>query len=281
MRTRLIAGLLMAGALVGAAYGLSPAIIALLCAAVGGRALAEFYRLLGHAGIPSYRILGVIGGVAVILSNLGLPGLPAGLDDGALALFAAMFALFVRQFGLKNNPRPLETLAGSLMGLLYVAFQVGFFVRLLNFDASGQGRWLLLYLIFVVKFNDVGAFFIGCTIGRHRMVPRISPAKSWEGFAGGLLTAVAVSLVIQWVGEGWLGPVRFTRRDAVLLALLLSVVGVLGDLMESQLKRAAGMKDAGRLIAGMGGMLDVVDSLLPAAPVLYFYLKVVMHAGGG
>jgi phosphatidate cytidylyltransferase len=132
---------------------------------------------------------------------------------------------------------------------------------------------MLIYMIMVVKVSDIGAYFVGCRYGRHKLFPRVSPAKSWEGTLGGLLSAVAMSVAIFFIFGGTLGPVRLRLTDAIILGVLLAVCGIFGDLLESLMKRAAGLKDSGTLIAGMGGVLDVIDSLLPAAPALYFYAR--------
>ncbi|MCX7009821.1 MAG: phosphatidate cytidylyltransferase, partial [Kiritimatiellaeota bacterium] len=131
--------------------------------------------------------------------------------------------------------------------------------------------WLILYLLLVVKLSDTGAYFVGCTIGHHKLVPRISPKKTWEGFFGGLAFALVASLLWWHFSGGRLGPLAFPLPHAIGLALLLALMGVLGDLAESILKRAANVKDSASYIQGMGGVLDVLDSLLLAAPTLYIY----------
>jgi phosphatidate cytidylyltransferase len=201
-------------------------------------------------------------------------------DSEVLSLAVAFGILFVRQFFARENPKPLETLAGTLLGIFYICIPMIFFMRILTAWGGLDGRWVLLYMILVVKITDVGAFFIGCAVGRHKLIPRISPNKSWEGVLGGVVAGVAASVGIWSATGGHIGPLPLRWGDAVALGFLLSVAGVLGDLAESMLKRAAAMKDSGRMIAGMGGLLDVIDSLLPAAPIVYFYVRHIMtHAG--
>jgi len=115
-------------------------------------------------------------------------------------------------------------------------------------------------------------------MGRHKLIPRISPAKTWEGCAGGVLSSMLVSVIFAWVTGGNLGPVTLSIAHAAIMGILLGVIGIIGDLAESLLKRAADIKDSGHLLKGMGGMLDVLDSLLFAAPVAYAFARFVLPA---
>jgi phosphatidate cytidylyltransferase len=139
------------------------------------------------------------------------------------------------------------------------------------------GRMMVLYLIAVVKISDVGAFFTGRSLGKHKLFPRLSPKKTWEGLAGGVLSSLGMSLAFYWFTNGALGKVAFGLHDAIILGLILPIVAVIGDLFESLLKRAAGVKDSGAIIPGMGGVLDVLDSLMFGAPVLYAYVTLFLR----
>ena len=140
-----------------------------------------------------------------------------------------------------------------------------------------EGKYYLLYFILVTKFSDTGAYAVGSLIGRHKMIPRISPGKTWEGFRRRDCVLDAASLVFvhflggQMAGMNWL--------HAVILGIVLSVTAVIGDLIESLFKREAGVKDSGRFFPGIGGILDLLDSLLFNAPIMYLYLRhVLTHA---
>jgi phosphatidate cytidylyltransferase len=124
-----------------------------------------------------------------------------------------------------------------------------------------------MLLLTTIMTGDSAALFVGTAVGRHKMAPRISPGKTWEGLAGGLAGSVAGALVVRQVALRWL-----PLSHAVVLALLVALAGTAGDLAESLLKRWAGVKDSGALFPGHGGMLDRLDSLLMGAPVLYYYL---------
>ena len=128
---------------------------------------------------------------------------------------------------------------------------------------------LVLFYVFIIWANDVFAYLVGMSIGKHRLCERLSPKKSWEGFFGGIIGAVAMGLVAAYVQDGnywvWAG-----------LALVAAVTGVLGDLVESMFKRAAGVKDSGTLIPGHGGVLDRFDAMLLSAPFVFVYMLFVM-----
>jgi len=142
----------------------------------------------------------------------------------------------------------------------------------INF-ASAYGRYFVMSLVVVTKFTDIGAYLIGSTLGRHKMIPRISPKKTWEGTAGGIIFAMASSVLALHFMPTTLGAYGLTMPHAVILGLLLGAAAVVGDLAESLIKREAGVKDSGTILPGHGGALDLVDSLLFTAPLLYVYLR--------
>ncbi len=277
LKHRLRSGFLMGGALIAAAMFAPPWAAVSIVAVLGALALWEYYALLDAAEHPSFRIVGTLCGLLIVVAPAA--GEVRGMDLGLLSLFVGAFAVFIRMFWRRTTARWMDMLSGTLLGLIYVAFLMSFFVRVLRFGDTihGEGRWLLLYAIVVVKCCDIGAYFTGCAFGRHKLIPHISPGKSWEGLVGGVATSLAVSLGAFFLFDGRVGPVTLRLADAVALGLLLAGMGVVGDLAESVLKRAVGVKDSGRMIAGMGGLLDVLDSLLLAIPALYFYARLFLE----
>jgi phosphatidate cytidylyltransferase len=295
---RIGSGLLLGGLALAALF-LLPSVaglLAILTLAILGA--LEFYALQNHAGIPAFRILGSIAGAGILLMVYTALNAAAFLPlDWAVALNGdempgavlclIMLALCVRQFPQKNNQHPLPTIACTLFGVMYVPFLMTYFLQLaFMWDPAGPldpigptARPLLLYLLIVVKCSDMGAFFVGSACGRHKLFPRISPGKTWEGLAGGLAASLLASFAFYLLlphpvsGQVAFGQLLLTRTDIGVLGLLLGAVGVAGDLVESLMKRAAGIKDSGILVPGMGGVLDVLDSLLFAAPVLYYYVR--------
>jgi len=173
----------------------------------------------------------------------------------------------------KNQSQSLAKLMGSFLTIAYVAGLMQFmFLLLIAGRGEEDGRSLLLYAILVIKFTDIGAYFIGSSIGKHKMIPTISPAKTWEGVIGGVVIATGVSSLLLFLYNYQLSGISFSWVDGLVLGFGLAVVGVVGDLVESMLKRAAGVKDSGSWLKGMGGILDVLDSLIFALPLLYIYI---------
>jgi phosphatidate cytidylyltransferase len=261
----------------------------LLLVAICAMAQLEFYRLLNLPGIPVFRWLGVLVGAGMVTATYFTMGLSPEQSVDALTwehfvLCLGMLAVFFRQFPQRNNTQPLATIACTLLGILYVPYLFNYFTRLVytweygphDMRVSDTGRHLVFYLVLVVKSTDVGAFFVGSAIGKHKLFPRLSPRKTWEGFAGGLVCALIASIIYVLVADGAFGVLKVSMLDAVILGVLLSLVGMAGDMFESLLKRASGSKDSGAAVPGMGGLLDVLDSLLFGAPVLYFYARFVL-----
>jgi phosphatidate cytidylyltransferase len=162
---------------------------------------------------------------------------------------------------------------------MYVPWLLNF-IQKINFYpfASGSpadaGKYFLLYFILITKFSDMGAYVVGSLIGRHKMIPRISPGKTWEGFAGAIVVSTAASVAFaHFFGANMVG---MTLLNAAILGVILSVTAVIGDLIESLFKREAGVKDSGKLFPGIGGILDLLDSLLFNAPIMYLYLRHVL-----
>jgi phosphatidate cytidylyltransferase len=282
LKQRLLSGVAMVAAVLLAAYFMPGLGILAILLIVVTLAMNEFYALLTHAGIPSFRVVGASIALALIAATWTAlePG-PTGAARAArweqVVLAASLLAVFVRQFPQKHNAQPLATLGCTLLGVWYVAYLFNFFTWLLfAWEPTGAwrpigdtGRLLVFYLVAVVKMSDTGAYLVGSRLGRHKLIPRISPGKSWEGLGGGFLFGILTSLAFQALVGGRVGVLTMGVGDAVALGAALSAIGVVGDLFESLLKRAAGIKDASAVLPGMGGVLDVLDSLLLTAPVLY------------
>ena len=174
--------------------------------------------------------------------------------------------------------------AASVFAFTYIALPLGMLVQLRQ---QWAGAFLLLYLLLVVWAGDIFAYFVGKSIGRHLMAPRISPKKTWEGAAASVLASVGVgwllfghaeqiSLALLHAGlitraSGMYGSEVPAMGPVILLTIILNVAAQLGDLVESLIKRGAGVKDSGAILPGHGGMLDRIDALLFAAPVLWYY----------
>lgn len=276
LRDRLQSGLLMGGALISAVFFLPMPWVLPVLLLIAFLGLMEFYALLDASRIPHFKVIGVAGGLSLLAASWFALRTDAAWRNEVevVVLFITTALVLLRQIYCQQGDRPWDSMASTLFGVLYVAFLFNFILKLLvGWGPDQHGKMLILYLVLVVKLTDVGAFFIGCAIGRHKLIPRVSPKKTWEGLAGGLLSGLAASLLFVHLGHGHVGPFDFNLTDAIVLGLLLPVAGVMGDLIESVLKRAAGVKDSGSFIQGMGGVLDVIDSLLFTAPLLYIYTR--------
>ncbi len=251
----------------------------------------EFYGMLRLRGYEAEEHLGVLAGLgwltlAYIYPPDALERMSPRFDPEMMLITAFVFMLMARVMFSGGAKKPVERIGVTLLGFFYLPFMLSFFVRLAQWGARGfceipacrTGIFLAAFVALVVKIGDVGAFGIGTAFGRHRMCPGISPKKSWEGFAGGLVSSVAAALVTVWLARRFAcipgGPLESMGVFTVIaIALALALTGVLGDLFESMFKRSAEIKDsAGLLPGGMGGILDMFDSLIFAPAVLYWFL---------
>jgi len=204
-------------------------------------------------------------------------GLPAFADPWQpvlLMLALVSMCAFLHEMYHRSAERDrIPKIAFTLFAFVYLGLFPSFLLRLRWIDAAIDaefGAWLLALVIFVPKVGDIGAYFTGRLIGRIPMAPNLSPKKTWEGFTGGMVAAAATSVGINLASGQVL--FRYGGLEAVGFGLVVGCAGVLGDLAESMLKRDCGVKDAARNIPGFGGWLDVVDSVLFAAPPAYVWL---------
>lgn len=248
----------------------------------------EFYMMMRQGGFPLSRNCGMVMGVLWLTACYAYPPnaarvLPLGHQSECLVLVLLVFGLLLRVLFDSRIRRPVEHAAVTLLGFFYLPFMLSFFIRLAQWGAvdcfeipsARVGVFLASYIALVVKLGDVGAFAVGLAIGRNKMFPRISPKKSWEGFVGGLAASALASVAMVWMARHWQlgGPLTtLGMTHAMVLGLVLGGVGVLGDLVESMFKRAVSIKDSAGLLPGMGGILDMFDSLTFTPAVLYFYL---------
>ena len=247
------------------------------------RAIWEFYRICEAKGLLTYKVWGVIGTVAMISGSWFFfrqeNRLELSYDFDILILLVFALGVFIRQFPQKLNPTGIETMAVTLFGLIYVAW-LGNFITRINF-ADHNGRYFVMFLVVVTKFTDMGAYLIGSTLGRHKMIPRISPKKTWEGTVGGILFAVGGAVMcLYWphsLSQGICAS-GMNLTHALMLGLLLGAAAVIGDLAESLIKREANVKDSSNILPGHGGALDMLDSFLFTAPLLYVYMRLVLHS---
>ena len=282
---RLFSFALLWGIVLGAMFSgntlLSNTVFLVIVGLLAGFGLEEFYELVAKRGLVCFKWWGVVGGVLLIagtflhlIGKLGISGSAARPNDFETSfLILFVLGLCILQFLSRTQTDGLLAISTTLFGLMYVAWLLNF-IQKINFFPNVNGPFYVLYFILVTKFSDSGAYAVGSLIGKHKMIPRISPGKTWEGFAGALLVSTAASVVFALLAKDKLAGMNWAH--AIILGIILSSAAVVGDLIESIFKREAGVKDSGRFFPGIGGILDLLDSLLFNAPLMYLYLRHVL-----
>lgn len=251
-------------------------------AAIG---LVEFYDMAEKRGLKAYRPVGIVGGLLMVWATFFYLAFELGVNVGNAPAKAADFEsaiMVIVVLGLAliqirdHSEKPsFAATAVTLFGLMYVIWLLNFIQKINYFpNIDSNGRYYVLYFILVTKFSDVGAYVTGSLIGKHKMIPSVSPGKTWEGFVGAIAISTGVSLVtFNLLGEKLPG---MDVRHAFILGIILSIAAVVGDLVASALKRGSGVKDSGRYLPGIGGVIDLLDSLLFNAPLMYLYMRHVL-----
>ncbi|MDQ6623050.1 MAG: phosphatidate cytidylyltransferase [Verrucomicrobiota bacterium] len=255
-----------------------------LIGAFGMLTLWEFYGMLDHKGLPNFKITAMVCGAIMLIGSFyyfSTVGIAHSYDFEVAVLLGFLLTVFTRQmFESLRDDAPLRTMAYTLFGLLYVLWLFNFITKIVYVvprapSGAVQGQFYVLYLIAVTKFSDMGAYLTGSAIGKHQMIPHISPKKTWEGFGGALCFSLLASCGLYKLMPLHLAALNWTH--AIILGLLLGFAAVVGDLAESIVKRSTGVKDSGNFLPGIGGALDLIDSLLFTAPLLFFYLRLVIR----
>ena len=252
--------------------------------------LLEFYGMVNANGLPRFKWLGLAGGVTLVgtlfvyLSGLAKQQLGEPTTGGAaeleLGIFAVLLLALLGRRVFAHPAAPSFSMVGhTMLGVLYVSWLLGFMLKIYFFaKQAGAGfdpGYCLLFFILTTKCSDIGAYSLGSLIGRHKMIPSVSPAKTWEGFVGAILLSTAAAMVMaHYWGAARLGGM--TLGHAAALGPVLAVGAVIGDLVESVFKRDSGVKDSGSFFPGIGGILDLLDSLLFNAPLMFLYLRLVL-----
>ena len=256
-----------------AAFG---AVISIL----GALGLLEFYNLAEKRGYTPFKSFGVIAGFGLILgvfTALAVEKDPGQALKVEISFMLGLLPLLIAfHFVLPGKEDRNAAILSTFAGVIYVALLLNVLQMIRYFGGDdGNGHWWLLYFIVVTKMSDTGAYFIGSLIGKHKLVPRISPGKTWEGFAGGIAFSVLASCAFFKFHPGVFAAMKI--EWALGLGAVLGVGSVVGDLIESMMKRAADVKDSGNYLPGIGGTLDLLDSLLFNAPFMYLFLKYVLQ----
>ena len=285
-RARLASTLILWAIVSAAIWKNIPALMAVLIALFGIGSAVEFFGLFraDDAKRP-YRRLGIALCVVywtaqIVPILLGHPGARPFWLDVAVLVAALQGGFVVACRRPLDGGRTLHDIFSVVFGVLYTGVLFAFMLRLLYWKGAASaapdtatGMYLTLFAIVVTKFTDTGAYCTGVLFGKHKMIPHISPAKSWEGLVGAFITGIAMAALLLWLVPGKLGPLDM--RHGLIIAPVLCLIGVIGDLAESVLKRCTHIKDSGHTLPGIGGILDLTDSLLFTVPVFYFYLRLI------
>lgn len=272
---RTLSGLVLAAVMLGAiAWSQWSFGALLLLLLVAG--MIEFYALAEKQGNTPQKVVGLVAGIVLFALNFAfvsddieiLGGANQAFACGLAFLLLLLPAMFICEL-YRRQENPASGIGTTLMGVCYVALPLALMCYIPIIGTEVWSPWVMIAYVFIIWANDVFAYLVGMSVGRHRLCERLSPKKSWEGFFGGIAGAVGMGILAAYVLEtdmwAWAG-----------LALVAAVSGVLGDLVESMFKRAAGVKDSGKLIPGHGGVLDRFDAMLLSAPFVFVYMLFVM-----
>ncbi len=226
--------------------------------------LYEFFTMLENKGINIYKYFGIAIGTIIPLSIVFRFELTRNWE--LLFIVLALLFLIIMQFRRRENTGVIVDISTTIFGLLYISWFLSFLIKI-RYLAGGTG--LILAVIFITKLGDIGAYLIGTRFGKTPLIPRISPKKSVEGAAGGLIFSVLGAFISSpFLNVAYL--------HLMFMGISLGILAQLGDLSESLMKRDCQVKDSGRILPGMGGALDFIDSLLFTAPAFYFYMSIIL-----
>jgi len=236
----------------------------------------EYYIMFRGTGVRPQLVPGIISGL-ILYVTATLIALGWLAREWFLVMIPVMAIMMTIEL-FRKVEKPFDSLAHTFFSVLYTAVPFSLF-PFAAFNRAGleplvkmQGiefsPGILVGFFLLLWTYDTGAYLVGSLIGKHHLLERISPKKSWEGFFGGLV----LTLIVAWLLSGWLGVVD--RAGWMIIAVIVSVAGTIGDLLESMLKRSLGLKDSGTILPGHGGLLDRFDSVVVAFPVVYLFLAI-------
>jgi len=251
-------------------------IFVLLTAAVIILALWEYYHIAHGKGFRPLRTIGITHCLLYVFASFFATQLPSlhMLPEIVLALLLSASFAYLFFYGTD----PFANIAITIFGFIYLTVPLSCMINITYYfplESTQDGRFWLFYLLAVTKLTDTGAYFIGKRFGKTKMTPSISPNKTWEGAAGGLIVALLTSVLLYHIANFFFAtpPFALGYFQSLMLGVAISLLAQFGDLAESLLKRDVGVKDSSQL-PGLGGFLDVVDSLIFTSPMLYLFLVI-------
>jgi phosphatidate cytidylyltransferase len=239
-------------------------------------ALFEFYVLAKQRGLNPDTGGGFLAATALVV----IATFPPDLYNLLLVHFVIIILIVGSLIAATLRGAPFDKMIGSvgstILGVLYIGLLGSYLVTLRMFHDQAASAHLLSYFFLVLMGGDAGAYYVGRAFGKRKLAPSISPGKTWEGVVGG----IAAALVMATLAHYWFFR-QLPLKVGLPLAMVMTIVGIFGDLAESALKRGAGAKDAANILPGHGGLLDRLDSLLFNAPLIYYFARFYFHALNG
>ncbi len=248
--------------------------IVFLLIAFSGVAQKELYRMLMRMGYLSNSIIGIASGTLLLLVA-HFSGANAPVVDVLVITFIVLCTTVIFVDEKERNNR-LKKFMPTLFGILFVPFTLHYYVKayqlpeIIELDLALSGIAIICWITVVSKFSDVGALLIGRKIGKNKLAPSLSPGKTKEGAIGGILVSCVLGVILAKV---LFPPEFFPMWKALIMSFILAIFSIIGDLIESVFKRKSGVKDSGNIIPGIGGIFDLLDSLILAAPVGYLLFR--------
>ncbi len=268
-KDRLVSSTIMISVTLAAVLNKWACLVVLLVLIIGG--LYEFFYLIKKKGIPIYSYTGIILGVLIPLS-IFFQFEPTKRWE-LLFIVLLLLMIFIMQLKRRNTTDAIIGISTTLFGVIYVSWFFSYLLKIRLLLPGIGGVKLLGFILLIVKCGDMGALLIGSKIGKHPLLPRVSPNKTIEGSIGSFIFSALAAVCARSLLPAELGLSIF---HVILIGLFFGGIGQLGDLSESLIKRDCNVKDSGKLLPGLGGILDAIDSLLFSAPVFYFYMAQVL-----
>ncbi len=241
--------------------------IAVVCSLTAG-GLYEFFHMVQKKDVPLYSYVGIFIGLLIPITIF--THFEPTKNWELLFIVVGFLFILLMQFSRHDNRNAILGLSTTLFGILYVSWFFSFLVKIRLMLPGIEGVKLVGFILLVTKSGDVGAFLIGSKLGRHALLPRVSPNKSIEGSVGALLVSALTAVACRSFLPA---EAHFSMWQSFLMGAFFGGLGQVGDLSESLIKRDCGVKDSGRLLPGLGGVLDMIDSILFAVPAFYLYMS--------